>query len=69
MKTFGEILKSLRLEMNLGQVELAKKLNVSKATISLWENNLREPLLSNIKSIAEVFKVSADYLLGIDDWK
>lgn len=65
-ETFGERLKSLRIEKNIGQVELAKKLEVSKGVISLWENNLREPSMSNIKAIAIYFGVTSDYLIGLE---
>lgn len=64
---FSENLKQLRIEKNLGQVELAKILGVSKAIISLWENELREPTLSNLISIALYFKVSIDYLVGLSE--
>ena len=40
---FKENFKALRPESGLGQIELAKKLGVSKGVISLWENGLREP--------------------------
>ena len=40
---FGERLKGLRQEKEIGQIELAKNLGVSKGVISLWENGLREP--------------------------
>lgn len=36
---FGDIIKKLRLSHNLNQVQLADELNVSKQTISNWENN------------------------------
>lgn len=64
---FCERLKELRIEKNMGQVELAKALNVSKGIISLWENGLREPKLSNLISIAQIFEVSIDYLVGLVD--
>lgn len=64
---FAENLKLLRTEKGIGQVELAKQLNVSKGVISLWENNLREPKLSNIIAIAKYFGVTSDYLLGIEN--
>lgn len=67
-KTFGEILKDLRTERSIGQVELAKKLNVSTGIISLWENGLREPKLSNLIAIAKCFSVSIDYLAGLSDY-
>ena len=66
-KDFSERLKELRTEKGIGQVELSKAINVSKGIISLWENNLREPKLSNLISLAEFFKVSIDYLAGIED--
>lgn len=66
-KDFSERLKELRTEKGIGQVELSKAINVSKGIISLWENNLREPKLSNLISLAEFFKVSIDYLAGLED--
>lgn len=64
---FGERLKGLRQEKEIGQIELAKNLGVSKGVISLWENGLREPKLSNLISIAKYFGVTIDYLAGIAD--
>ena len=54
---FKENLKDLRIEKRIGQVELAEKLGVSKGTISLWENGLREPKLSSIVLLANFDKV------------
>lgn len=62
----GTIIKELRLENNLTQPELAKKIGVSKGIISLWENNVNEPKASHIRNLALIFNVSADYLLNID---
>ena len=64
---FCERLKELRIEKALGQVELAKELNVSKGIISLWENGLREPKLSNLISLAKFFEVTIDYLVGLEN--
>lgn len=64
---FGERLKELRLENEIGQVKLAEDLNVSKGIISLWENGLREPKLSNLVSLVQYFQVSIDYLAGLED--
>ena len=36
---FGEMLKMMRKSRNLNQVQLAAQLNVTKQTISNWENN------------------------------
>ena len=64
---FSERLKTLRTEKQLGQIELASILDVSKGTISLWENGLREPKLSNLVNIARYFSVSIDYLAGLEE--
>ena len=64
---FPERLKELREEKAIGQIELSEKLNVSKGIISLWENGLREPKLSNLIAIANFFDVTIDYLAGLSD--
>ena len=64
---FGERLKELRLDKSIGQVELSKALNVSKGIISLWENGLREPKLSNLVAVSKFFNVSIDYLAGLEN--
>ena len=61
MNTFGERLKELRIEKKIGQVELAKELGVSKGI------ELREPKLSNLIVLSNYFKVSIDYLAGIEE--
>ena len=66
-KIFGERLKELRLEKGVGQVELALAISVSTGIISLWENGLREPKLSNLIAISKYFQVSIDYLAGLEN--
>ena len=62
---FGIRLKELRQEKEMGQVELAKELGVSKGVISLWENGFREPGMHSLIIIAKYFSVSIDYLVGL----
>ena len=64
---FCERLKELCIEKGVGQIELAKAINVSKGIISLWENGLREPKLSNLITLARYFDVSIDYLVGLEN--
>lgn len=61
---FGERLKELRQEKNIGQVELAAQIGVSKGIISLWEQGKREPTLSSLVAIADYFSITIDYLIG-----
>ena len=64
---FKERLKELRLEKGVGQIELANAIHVSKGIISLWENGLREPKLSNLIALAQYFEISIDYLSGLEN--
>ncbi|MBQ8762213.1 MAG: helix-turn-helix transcriptional regulator [Clostridia bacterium] len=64
---FKTILKDLRLEKGIGQVELANLIGVSKGIISLWENGLREPSLSSLIILAKYFGVTIDYLVGLEN--
>ena len=66
-RIFGERLKELRIDKNIGQVELSQALKVSKGIISLWENGLREPKLSNLVAISQFFSVTIDYLAGLEN--
>jgi transcriptional regulator with XRE-family HTH domain len=60
-------LKILREEKNLFQSDLAKVLNVSIAAYSFYESGKRDMGTDTIKKLADFFKVSTDYLLGISD--
>lgn len=65
---FKDNLKELRTERGIGQVELAKAINVSKGIISLWENGLREPNMSSLIALARFFDVSLDELVGLSNY-
>lgn len=64
---FGDTVKSLRLSHNLSQVQLASALNVSKQTVSNWENNNILPSIEMLIKISKYFSVSADFLLELDN--
>ncbi|MCM1368615.1 MAG: helix-turn-helix domain-containing protein [Roseburia sp.] len=65
--SFGKRLRAMRQERNLGQIKLAKELDVGKSIISLWENDECEPTLSKLVAIAKYFDVSIDYLAGLEN--
>ena len=64
MQTIGDRIKEKRKELNLTQLELANKLNVTDRAVSKWEQNEGNPDFSLLTSLAEVFKVSLDYLIA-----
>lgn len=67
MEEFGKKLKDLRLELNLSQEKLANELKIDKSTIAKYETNKIKPSVDMLIIIAKYFKVSIDYLLGLND--
>ena len=67
MQVFGERLRELRAEQNLSAKKLGEIINVSDATIIRWENDKMNPTIDDLYNIAIYFKVSADYLIGLED--
>lgn len=57
----------LRLSFGWSQVEMAQKLNITKQTVSNWENENIMPSIEMLVRIAELFRVSTDYLLGLEN--
>lgn len=66
MNNFGTILKSLRIQSNLTQKQLAERIGVTKSVVSYYESQERYPSPDILVKIAKVFHVTTDYLLGID---
>lgn len=60
-------IKELRQTRSWSQVDLAKKLNVTKQTVSNWENDNIQPSVEMLVRLSKIFNVSTDYLLGLDD--
>ena len=67
ISAFSERLKDLRIDAGMTSDQLAKRIGVTKSTISFWENGVNEPKASYIVAVAKVFIVSSDYLLGLKD--
>lgn len=66
MVDFGNTLKTLRIKNDMTQSQLSQKLGLTKSVISAYENGLRMPLYDVLIAIAKLFKVTTDYLLGIE---
>ena len=67
VKLFCERIKLLRMERNLSQPELAKLVGVSNGMMSFWENGINEPTITHLLKLSQIFEVSTDYLLGLED--
>lgn len=61
--TLGEKIYKLRTDQNLSQGDLAEKLEVSRQSISKWENGVATPDLDKIIKLSEVFGITIDELV------
>ncbi len=69
MVNFCEKVKNLRTERNLTQKQLADMAGVAVSAISSYESGSRYPSYDVLISLARIFHVSTDYLLGLDKLK
>ena len=67
MNEFKDMLIFLRKREGLSQLELGEKLNLTKSTISMYENGRRKPSFEVLEAIADYFNVSMNFLMGKDD--
>lgn len=60
----GSTIKNLRKQNHLTQYQLAKELQMSRTTITNYENDYSSPDLDTLVALANYFHVSTDYLLS-----
>ena len=65
----NEKIKQLRIENQISQIELAKKLNISRQALGHYENGDRQINIELIKKICVLFDITADELLEMDDFR
>ncbi len=64
---FGLRLKELRKKKKLSQSQVSTRLNITKSSISGYENNIITPSNDIIVKLALLYGVTTDYLLGLDN--
>ncbi len=62
----GEKIYLLRTTANMSQGDLAEQLNVSRQSVSKWENNNSTPDIEKLILIADVFGITVDELVKSD---
>ena len=63
----GQRICELRAHLGWSQVELSRRLRVSKQTVSNWENDNIQPSIEMLVRMSKIFGVTTDYLLGLED--
>ena len=62
----GERLQKLRVNLKLSQKEVAAVIGTFPSIISNYERSERTPSVENLMALANLYRCSTDYLLGIE---
>lgn len=62
-----DTIKELRERAGLSQSALAKKIGVTRSVVNAWEMRLSIPTTQYVAELTQLFHVSADYMLGLDN--
>ena len=63
----GKRLKDARIESGYTQEQVAEQLDVSRQTISSWENGRTFPDIVSVVSLSDIYDVSLDVLIKGDE--
>ena len=66
MVEISQRLRKLRLDRHMTQAQGARRGGVAATTVSSYETDIRLPSYEVLIRLADLFAVSADYLLGRD---
>ena len=67
--TLGERLIRLRQDKNIKQIDAAKDLRISNVVLNRYEKDERVPDKDMLKTIADYYVCSLDFLLGRTDYR
>lgn len=63
----GTQIRKYRNERTLSQEALAEKVYVSRLTVSNWENDKSYPDVNSLVLLSEVFEISLDQLIKVEE--
>lgn len=66
MKQYWERLRELREDNDLKQADIAELLGTTQQVYSRYENGINEMPVHHLVTLCKFYKVSADYVLGIE---
>jgi transcriptional regulator with XRE-family HTH domain len=64
MSKFSERLKESRKKAGLTQTEIAEQLGITRPAYTQYETDKTTPNLETASKIADILKISLDYLVG-----
>ena len=65
--TTGQRIAQERKKLELSQMALASRLEVSRQAISKWESDAAIPEIDKLITLSRLFGVSVGWLLGVED--
>ena len=68
-KNYTQILKDLREDSDYTQAQVAKKLGTSQTMYARYERGANELPIRHLISLCNLYKVSADFILGLTTHK
>ncbi len=70
MHKMKNILREARLESGMSAAEVGRAINVSRSSVSAWENPKRKALPSkeNLSALANLYQTTVDDLVGRSSW-
>ncbi|MBQ4641135.1 MAG: helix-turn-helix transcriptional regulator [Oscillospiraceae bacterium] len=60
-------IRFLREQMQMTQTDLSKRLGITRSSVNAWELGISIPSTQYIVELAEIFGISTDFLLGVED--
>ena len=69
MKEYSEIIRELREDNDFTQQEIADILGTTQQVYSRYEKGINEMPIRHIITLCKFYKVSSDYILGLDQTK
>lgn len=60
-------IKELRKKSHLSQAQFGKKLGITRAAVSYWEQGTKHPTYEKLKELCDIFNVDMAYLTGQSD--
>lgn len=67
MLTFGERLRMARERKGMSQLDVYRAIKLSNKSLSRYENNATTPDPETVKSLIQLYDVSADFIMGLSD--
>jgi len=64
MSSYGQRISYLRESHQMTQTELARRLGITRASLSHYETGRRVPDFDTLSKMADLFDVSVDYIIG-----